>query len=119
DDYLGCQPSNTAATVYFFASSGDNTRRLALFTAPGPFVPNSTKRASAGSYHVRVPVESTDDIRSQPLVPMWSSIQQSTYATALLTIAAAHGCHGRPSVTDDGAICGRSFFNRLFKNRNP
>src|SRR5262249_538540 len=88
-------------------------------TAPGPLVPNSKNRASAGSYHMRVPVESTDDIRSQPFAPMWSSIQQLMNATALWTFASANGCQGRPSVTDDGAMCADSLFSRVFTNKKP
>src|SRR5947208_1886458 len=66
----GFHPPNTFSTVYSAASEAESCRRAGALTAPGPFVPNSYIRLSAGSYHVRAPVESTDDIRSHPRAPM-------------------------------------------------
>ncbi len=83
-------------------------------------VPNSTKRASDGSYQVRVPVESTDDMRSQPFSPMWSSIQQSMNATALLHRRVGERMPRPAERHRRAAPCAAlSFFKRLRTKRKP
>jgi len=66
----GDQPASTSAGEYLRASASSSIRRVGLVTAPGPLVPYSTNRAEDGSYQMRAPVESTDDMRSHPFVPM-------------------------------------------------
>ena len=81
----GFHPPSTAAGVYRFASPAVSVRRVRALHRARPLRPELDEARRDGSYQMRVPVESTDDMRSHPCSPMWSSIQQSMNATALFT----------------------------------